>query len=368
MKSNVFSWLRSSGLLCLAAALVACGTPSPSADGALDDRSAVGDSRASDASELDVQGPSDSDAMTDPLDAVASDAASIDAPSSSDSAAPGDATPPRDANAADASTSNDGAATDDLRSLPRDTGGTHLAVPIGTGGAPYGHYVYLPSGYSGGTDRYPVLIFLHGQGERGNGASQLGDVRALGVPQLIERGMWAPRYPMIVVSPQYPDETTGNRNNWGGGSATPLRTFIEYVMRTYRVNERRIYLTGLSHGGNGVYDYLVLQSDATSYIAAAAPVAAWGPSRGFAMARNTPIWVFVGSADTQNFNNSRTFVTGYNAQMPAPSHRARFTVYPGAGHDVWTRTYNLSGMTMTTDPMFDPYSPSLYDWFFQFRR
>ncbi len=261
-----------------------------------------------------------------------------------------------------------GAGGGELESLPPDTGGTHEDHALGTTGAAYGYWLYTPGGYEGTQQGYPLLVFLHGKGERGNGVSELGRVLNQGVPKLIEQGGWDPTYPMLVASPQYePPDGVGNDNNWGEGDPARLRGFIEHVMSTYRVDASRIYLTGLSHGGNGVYDYLVLQDEPTSLIAAAAPIAAWGPGNYHETPLHTPIWVFVGSSDGSNFNTSRNFVEDYNEQEPGPEHPARLTVYPGAGHDVWTRTYNLSGMG-TADPAYDPYDMSLWDWMFQYQR
>lgn len=268
----------------------------------------------------------------------------------------------------DAGASPDASTDDELSSLPRDTGGTHTAHPLGTTDAEFGYYVYLPGGYEDTTRAYPLLVFLHGKGERGDGIDELDRVLRNGPPKIIEADAWAPTHPMIVASRQYYDlDEEGNENNWGEGHPEQLKGYIEYLMSHYRVNALRIYLTGLSHGGNGVFDYLVLEPDSISHLAAAAPIAAWGAGRFFERARNTPIWVFVGSADGGNFTNSLNFVTRFNALIPAPMYPARFSVYAGAGHDVWTRTYNLSGMG-TADPDYDPYDMSLYDWMLQYER
>lgn len=255
----------------------------------------------------------------------------------------------------------------ELTSLPPDTGGEHIAQVLGSTDAEFGYYVYLPGGYDGGTASYPVLVFLHGKTERGDGTNSLtvlNKVLANGPPKLIKDKKWDPTYPMIVVSPQFHG---ADGNNWGNGDTSNLKQFIEFIKSEYRINEKRIYLTGLSHGGNGVYDYLSKESDATSYITAAVPIAAWGSGSGFAKCRNTPIWAFVGSEDNSNEENTLNFVTKYNEQTPAPLHQAKLTIFPGVGHNVWTKTYDGTGMG-TEDDAYDAFDISIYDWMLQYKR
>ncbi|HEY3403398.1 MAG TPA: alpha/beta hydrolase-fold protein [Ohtaekwangia sp.] len=263
---------------------------------------------------------------------------------------------------------------EDLTSLPPDTGGQHVAKLKGTTTAAFGYYIYLPAGYNTNTKSYPLLVFLHGKGERGNGTTDLGRVLNTGIPNLIKNNQWKgkTKYPMIVVSPQYhPVDGKGADNNWGEYHPEELKGFIEHVVNTYRINNKRIYLTGLSHGGTGAIDYLMMQDDATSHVAAAVPVAAYGygtPNITYYKANNTPIWIFVGQSDWSNFTTCTNFITRYNAQIPIPDFKAKYTVYPGVGHESWTRTYNLSGMNTTTNPLYNPYNMSIYDWMFQYKR
>ncbi|MEO7992618.1 MAG: hypothetical protein ABI663_23905 [Chryseolinea sp.] len=261
--------------------------------------------------------------------------------------------------------------SNELANLPEDTGGTHTPILQGTTSAQFGYYEYLPGGYATNTNEYPLLVFLHGQSERGKGDTKtiLDKVLANGPPKLIKAGAWDPTYPMIVISPQfYQIAGDDNVNNWGGGKPIYLKNFIEYLIATYRVNESRIYLTGLSHGGNGVFDYLTGSVDDTqSHLAAAAPIAAYGSGGGFSKSKNTPIWTFVGENDATNFSTTKNFITKYNAQSPAPKYPAKITAFAGAGHDVWTRTYSSSGMD-TADAAFSPFSMTLYDWMFQYKR
>jgi predicted peptidase len=264
---------------------------------------------------------------------------------------------------------------DELTSLPADTGGEHIAKPKGSTSAEFGYYVYLPGGYKNTTKHYPLVIFLHGKSERGNGTTELSRVLNTGIPNLIKNNKWKGKSwaPMIVVSPQYHSlDGKGNENNWAEGNPEQIRKFIEHVIKTYRVNPSRVYITGLSHGGNGVYDYLILQPEATSLIAAAAPIAAYGPNKNHANAKNTPIWVFCGGNDGSiakkygNVYTSMNFVSNYNKQKP--KQKAKFTVFTGVGHNAWMMTYDLSGMKAPTDPNYTPYSQKLFSWMLQQKR
>jgi predicted peptidase len=255
----------------------------------------------------------------------------------------------------------------ELTSLPADTGGEHIAQVLGSTDAEFGYYVYLPGGYDGGTASYPLLVFLHGKSERGDGTNSLtvlNKVLVNGPPKLIKGGKWDPTYPMIVISPQFHG---ADGNNWGNGDPAYLKKFIEFTKAKYRVNEKRIYLTGLSHGGNGVWDYISKLSDDSNYITAAVPIASWGAGSGFSKCKNTPIWTFVGSEDNSNENATLNFVTKFNDQAPAPLHKALLTIYPGSGHDVWTKTYDGTGMG-TEDDAYDPFDMSVYDWMLQYKR
>lgn len=269
----------------------------------------------------------------------------------------------------DADPTPSGGTDTELSALPEDTGGQHVAQVLGSTQSAMGFYVYLPGGYADGSASYPLLVFLHGKSERGDGSSTkavLDKVLANGPPKMIKAGTWNPKYPMIVVTPQF-HSTEGSANNWGGGDPSHLKNFIKFMIDNYRINPKRIYLTGLSHGGNGVYDYISLEDDATDYIAAAVPIAAYGAGKGFSKANDTPIWSFVGDLDGSNYTSTLNYIDKYNTQAPSPAYKARLSVFEGAGHDVWTRTYSGSGIgTASTDH--DAFDKQIYDWMFQYKR
>src|SRR5688572_7989628 len=106
----------------------------------------------------------------------------------------------------DGNPSGGGGSDDELTSLPSDNGGVHLAMKKGDTDSEFGYYVYKPGGYDDTNKSYPLLIFLHGKGERGNGTTELTEVLAGGPPMLIKNNQWKdkPPYPMIVASPQFP--------------------------------------------------------------------------------------------------------------------------------------------------------------------
>lgn len=206
-------------------------------------------------------------------------------------------------------------------------------IPRGRGGAPQGFWEYVPPGYGGGV-RSPLLVFLHGLGENGDGAGELGRVLANGIPALIRADRWPQRRPFVVLSPQHPGP--------GCPGAAQIHAFLEFAVATYAIDPTRVYLTGLSCGAIGSWEYLGEHTDRR--IAAMVPIA--GDGRRVFAARQRPfgdvaIWAFHG-ADDEIVPVSGTIAPIRGLQACAPRSDARMVIYPGVGHDAWTRTYDLS--------------------------
>lgn len=206
-------------------------------------------------------------------------------------------------------------------------------VPLGSSAAAQGYWEYTPPGYGGG-EKYPLMIFLHGIGENGNGDSELDKVPNNGIPGLIKNDKWDSSRPFIVLSPQHP----------GGGcpGSTEVHDFIDFAINNYDTNPGRVYLTGLSCGGIGAWGYLGDYLD--QQIVAMVPIAGDGKGA-FNKAKcelgKTPIWAFHGDADgTVNVSGTVEPVTGL--QMCDPKPEVEMVIYPGVGHDSWSMTYNLS--------------------------
>ncbi|WP_448635594.1 carboxylesterase family protein [Pedobacter panaciterrae] len=103
------------------------------------------------------------------------------------------------------------------------------------------YLLYLPENYNkDDQQKFPVVLFLHGSGERGDDVSK---VAVNGLPKLIADGK---KFPFIVVSPQVPE---GER--W---ESTDLMRLMKDIKKKYRIDEDRLYLTGLSMGGYGSWD------------------------------------------------------------------------------------------------------------------
>jgi predicted peptidase len=139
--------------------------------------------------------------------------------------------------------------------------------------------------------------------------------------------------PFIVVSPQLP-------SSQGGWSVSHIDELIARARAENQVDTTRIYLTGLSMGGYGTWAYAVSRPNV---VAAVVPIAGAGsPGQACAM-RDLPVWAFHGDADgTVNVSGSVNMINALNACSPGPTVTPKLTIYPGVGHDSWTRTYDGS--------------------------
>lgn len=246
----------------------------------------------------------------------------------------------------------------DLKVLPADKGGEHIPHVLDAG-LSYGHYLYLPDGYRHDGPEYPLIVFLHGGGEKGNSqdsAAHLSRILLHGPPKLIKENRWKPPFPMIVASPQLHDI------DW---NAEKLHTFIKSLLNEYAVNRNRIYITGLSLGANGVFSYVSAYGNA-SYAAAIVPIAGWGDPSTAAAFSNTPVWAFHNEEDNRiSANSSIRMIEEINKVNPADS--ARVTIFPVPGHNAWEKPYAGKGMG-TESADYDAYQETIYEWFIRHSR
>jgi dienelactone hydrolase len=183
------------------------------------------------------------------------------------------------------------------------------------------YLLYLPQGYAQDTtQRWPLMLFLHGSGERGD---DLEKVKTHGPPKLIAQGR---QLPFIVVSPQAARSSMA----W---DAQDLYELLQDCKRKYRVDPDRVYLTGLSMGGFGTWDLALKHPEE---FAAIVPICGGGDTTDAWKLRNMSVWCFHGAKDsTVPIKRSQQLVHAVGRYNPS----VKFTVYPEAGHDCWTVTY-----------------------------
>src|SRR5262245_13405697 len=183
------------------------------------------------------------------------------------------------------------------------------------------YLLYLPKGYDKDEkQKWPVLLFLHGAGERG---TDLEKVKKHGPPKLLAKGK---DLPFIVVSPQ--------ASNFGWQPAT-LHALLDEVEKTYRVDADRVCVTGLSMGGMGTW---ALAASRPERFAAIVPICGAGRPTDATKIKDLPIRIFQGGKDT--LIRPETAERMNKALKEAGAKDVELKVYPDAGHDSWTETYD----------------------------
>lgn len=194
------------------------------------------------------------------------------------------------------------------------------------------YLLYLPKDYEK-KKAWPLLLFLHGAGERGD---DLDRVKIHGPPKLIAQGK---EFPFIVVSPQCP------RSRWW--EPNELAALLDAVSKQQKVDPDRIYVTGLSMGGFGSWRLAHYQPHR---FAAIAPICGGGEPYWTRRYTHLPVWAFHGAKDrVVPLKRSQEMVDALKER----GGNAKLTVYPEAGHDSWTKTYD---------------NPELYKWLLSHKR
>jgi predicted peptidase len=185
------------------------------------------------------------------------------------------------------------------------------------------HYLlFLPKGYdaSDKTKQWPLMLFLHGSGERGD---DLEKVKMHGPPKIVEA---KPDFEFIVVSPQCPKDS-----RW---QASELVQLLDDVLAKHAVDPNRQYVTGLSMGGSGTWQLSAAQPQR---FAAIAPICGRADLDSAPKIKHIPTWVFHGAKDSPaSVEHNKAIV----AALKAAGGEPKFTLYPDAGHDSWTESYN----------------------------
>ena len=180
------------------------------------------------------------------------------------------------------------------------------------------YLLYLPKDYAS-KEKWPLLLFLHGGGERGD---DLNLVKVHGPPKLIAAGQ---DFPFIVVSPQCP------KDHWW--DPIVLVALLDDLSAKYKVDADRVYVTGLSMGGFGSWE---LAGYAPERIAAIAPICGGGETHWTKRFAKMPTWAFHGAKDAGVLPaRSIEMIEAMKKNGGDP----KLTIYPEAEHNSWTQTY-----------------------------
>lgn len=213
-----------------------------------------------------------------------------------------------------------------------------------------GYYQALPARYDSSSKKYPLIVFIHGIGELGNGTTDLKNMLRAGLPKLINKKGFPPdfvvggkHFSFVVISPQF--------KNWPGPD--DVHGVVQYAKKNFRIDTTRIYVTGLSMGGGVTWEYSAKYG---ASLAAVVPICG-GSSPDNKRAQqiasfNLPVWAFHNEDDaTVPVSFTRDYVSKINSHKPAVLAKA--TIWATGGHDSWTKAY---------DPAYKENGLNMYAW------
>lgn len=205
--------------------------------------------------------------------------------------------------------------------------------------------LFMPKGYDA-AKKYPLILFLHGAGERGaDNEAQLVHAQVLD----LVTGEFGAKHPCFLVAPQCPAGSKWVEVAWDlkkphhtpAEPSKPMRLVLELLdslQKEFSIDPARRYVTGLSMGGFGSFDACLRRP---GYFAAAVPICGGADdsrSKDFA---GTSFWIFHGGSDgVVPVGRSRSI---YHL-LKAAGIEAKYTEYPGVGHNSWTKAYHEPGL------------------------
>lgn len=214
--------------------------------------------------------------------------------------------------------------------------GQHPQEPLDDAGYPY--QLFIPRALAAKGDgqeaKWPLMIFLHGSGERGDDVAK---VKVHGPPKHADRN---PDFPFILISP-----LLGAEQDW---DLAKLDRILNHALASLPVDPERIYLTGLSRGGHATWRWGAAEPER---FAALAPVAGRGDPAIACALKDKPVWAFHGDRDDVVVPEGSFAMA--RAIRACEGRKSRLTIYPDLGHNAW-------------DPAYE--DPELYLWLLSQRR
>ncbi|MFL3008575.1 MAG: prolyl oligopeptidase family serine peptidase [Candidatus Neomarinimicrobiota bacterium] len=199
------------------------------------------------------------------------------------------------------------------------------------------YHIYFPNNYHDSDTKFPLVLFLHGAGERGD---DLRLVEKHGIPKMINNGI---NFPFITVAPQCP-----KFQYWSEPvNVKTLLLLVEEIIKKNKVDIERIYATGLSMGGYGT---LAIAKERPDLFSAIIPVCGGLDTTDIERLKDIPIWLFHGAEDkVVPVENSELI---YDLLKPI-NPEIKITIYKGINHNSWEMTYN---------------NQNIYDWMLKYKK
>ena len=199
------------------------------------------------------------------------------------------------------------------------------------------YHIYFPNNYHDSDTKFPLVLFLHGAGERGD---DLRLVEKHGIPKMINNGI---NFPFITVAPQCP-----KFQYWSEPvNVKTLLLLVEEIIKKNKVDIERIYATGLSMGGYGT---LAIAKERPDLFSAIIPVCGGLDTTDIERLKDIPIWLFHGAEDkVVPVENSELI---YDLLKPI-NPEIKITIYKGINHNSWEMTYK---------------NQKIYDWMLKYKK
>jgi predicted peptidase len=197
--------------------------------------------------------------------------------------------------------------------------------------------------------KYPIVLFLHGAGQRGSD----NEVQLTGVPKTLVDSVAREKYPCFILAPQCPKNDVWAKfphfpeslqtTSLPTTSAGAVLAELDLLIKQLPIDTKRIYITGYSMGGEGSFDFLTRRPD---LFAAAIPISSVADTSRAKFISQIPLWAFHGDQDDVNdVKYSRLMIDALKRHKGTPI----YTEYPGIKHNIWNKAYN---------------EPGLFDWLF----
>lgn len=191
------------------------------------------------------------------------------------------------------------------------------------------YVVFVPHDYIGDKE-YPLILFLHGAGERGDDGEK--PVKQ-GIGNAIKFKGGEKKFPFFVVFPQCSAKGTWKA---GGPDADRALAILDEVQVRYKIDPKRVYLTGLSLGGMGTWSLAAAHPERW---AAIVPICGGGDPATASKIKDIPCWCFLGSDDGKKLADS---TRGMVEAVKKAGGNPRYTEFPYVGHNSWDPAYATS--------------------------